>query len=34
MNPDYPNGVTGQMLEAGAEAVMQGPYVGVGLNVP
>ncbi len=33
MNPDQRNGVTGQMMEAGAEAFMRGPYVGVAINV-
>ena len=33
MNPDFPNGVTGQMMEAGAEAFLRGPYVGVAINV-
>ncbi len=33
MNPDYPNGVTDQMMEAGAPAFLQGPYVGVAINV-
>ncbi len=33
MTPDYPNGVTGQMMEAGAEALMRARYAGVAINV-